>query len=205
MVRNSLAIAALLLATAGAAQAQAPTFGVIGGITSSKVTVDGEGISLTLDSRTGFAGGVTARFPLSSMLGLEVDAMYAQKGFKISDGGDSAELKLGYIEVPVLLAYEIGTASARPFLLAGGTASIKAGCDVGATSGGVSASSSCEDVVESEQKSLDLGLTFGGGVAFNRFSVQARYTVGMTEIFDDEDETVTSKNRALFLLAGFSF
>lgn len=205
MLRRSLAVAALLALGTTAAQAQSPTFGLLGGLTSSKVTVDGDVISFTLDSRTGFAGGLSARFPLSPMVGLEIDAMYAQKGFKISDEGDSAELKLGYLEVPVLLALEFGDAQARPFVLAGGTVSLKAGCDVGATTGGVSASSSCEDVVDDEQKSLDLGFTVGGGVAFNRFSVQARYTVGLMDIFDDNDDSVSSKNRALFLLAGVSF
>ncbi len=205
MTSRSLAAAALLVLGAASAQAQAPTFGVLGGLTSSKVTVDGEGISITLDSRTGFAAGLSARFPLSAMLGLEIDGMYAQKGFKISDGEDSAELKLGYLEIPVLLNYELGGSSTRPFLLGGATASIKAGCDVVATSGGVSASADCEEITDGEQNALDLGLTVGGGVAFNRFSVQARYTVGMSEIFDDNDDSVTSKNRALFLLAGFSF
>jgi len=205
-IRHGLATLALILGATASAGAQSTSFGVLGGLTSSKVTVDGDQITVTLDSRTGFAGGLASRTPLGGQLGLEVDALYAQKGFKISDGGDSAELKLGYIDVPVLLRYGLTTSTTTsPFLLAGGTVSFKASCDVGSTSGGVSASASCKDVTGDDQKSVDVGLTVGGGVDFNRFTIQARYTIGMTDILDDGDGSVTTKNRALFLLAGIMF
>jgi hypothetical protein len=200
-----LPLAALFLAGTTTVAAQSPTLGLLGGLTSSEVTVDAEDISVTLDSRTGFAAGLSARFPLSPMLGLEIDGIYAEKGFKISDEGDSAELKLTYIDVPVLLNYQLGSGQARPFLLGGGSVSFQAGCSVGATSGDISASAECDEVVEMEQKSLDLGLTVGAGIGFNRFSVQARYTMGMADIFDDNDDSVTSKNKTIFLLAGFTF
>lgn len=200
-----IALSGLLALGLAPVAAQSPKIGVLGGITSSNVTVDGENVSFSLESRTAITAGLSLQFPLSPMLDLEVDALYTSKGTKISDGGDSAELKLSYIDVPVLLRYNLGTAEAKPFLLAGGSVGIKASCSIGATSGSVSASSDCIDVVQDDQKSVDLGLTFGGGVAFNRFSIQARYTLGLTDIFDDDDDSVTSKNTTLFLLAGFSF
>ncbi len=204
-IRHGLATLTLVFTLTAPAAAQRTSFGVLGGLTSSKVTVSGDQISVTLDSRTGFAGGLASHTSLGGQLGLEVDALYAQKGFKISDGGDSAELKLGYIDVPVLLRYQFNQSKTSPFILAGGTASFKASCDVGGTSGGVSASASCKDVTGDDQKSVDVGLTVGGGVDFNRFTIQARYTIGLTDILDDGDASVTTKNRALFLLAGIMF
>lgn len=200
-----VALAGLLTLGLTPVAAQGPAFGVLGGITSSNVTIDGEVISFSLDSRTAITGGLSVQFPLGSMLALEIDALYTEKGTKISDGGDSAELKLSYIDVPVLLRYTLGTAEAKPFVLAGGSLGLKLDCKVGATSGSVSANADCTDINEDDQKGLDLGFTFGGGVAFNRFSVQARYTMSLGDIFDDNDDTVTSKNKALFLLAGFAF
>ncbi len=205
MMNRLVGATAMVVLLGGTAAAQGPAFGVLGGLTSSKVVVSGEQISVTLDSRTGFAAGVSARMPLGAMLDLEVDGLYAQKGFKISDGGDSAELKLAYIDIPVMLSYQLGSGNVAPFLLGGGTLSIKSGCSVAATSGSVSASADCEDITGDSQKSTDLGLTVGGGLRFDRFSLQARYTFGMTDAFDDGDDTVSSKNRALFFLAGFSF
>jgi hypothetical protein len=200
-----VALAGLLALGLAPVAAQAPALGVLAGITSSNITIDGEVISVSLDSRTAITGGVSVQFPLGSMLALEVDALYTEKGTKISDGGDSAELKLSYIDVPVLLRYTLGTAEAKPFILAGGSLGLKLDCKVGATSGSVSANADCTAINENDQKGLDLGVTFGGGVAFNRLSLQARYTTGLGDIFDDNDDTVTSKNKALFLLAGFAF
>jgi hypothetical protein len=205
MARRTITALAFLIIAAGPAAAQGPAFGVLAGITSSKVAVSGDGATLTFDSRIGFSGGVSMQLPLSTMLDLEVDALYAQKGFKISAGDDSAELKLGYIEFPVMLRYAIGTASARPFLLAGGSLAFEAGCDVSGTSEGITAETSCEDLLEETQKSTEMNLVFGGGVAFDRLSITARYALGMTDIFDDDDTTVDAKNRAIFLLVGFAF
>ncbi|HET9066383.1 MAG TPA: porin family protein [Gemmatimonadales bacterium] len=203
--RSTLLAIALALPVAPLVAQGSPMFGLLGGITSGKVTVQGDDVGLTLGSRTGFAGGVSMRFPVGTMASIEIDGMYAQKGTKITGDGESAELKLGYIEVPVVLRYELGDASTHPFVLAGASVSLKAGCDVTAKSSGISAGFDCDDLFEGKQKSVDAGLTVGAGVAVNRFSVQARYTHGMMELFDDNDNSVTTKNRALFFLAGISF
>ncbi len=75
--------------------AQSPSLGLVGGITSSKVAISGDGATLTFDSRMGFAGGVSLQFPVGSGLELEVDGLYSQKGFKINTGDVSGEMKLG--------------------------------------------------------------------------------------------------------------
>jgi len=200
-----VATTGLLALGAASLAAQSPSVGVLAGVTSSNVTVSGDNFSASLESRTAISGGISLRFPLGGMLDLEIDGIYAEKGTKISDGGDSAELKLSYIDVPVLLRYTLGTSSAKPFLLAGGSLGMKLDCKVGATSGSVSADADCTDINDDDQKSIDLGATFGGGIAFNRFSVQARYTISLGDIFDDNDDSISSKNKALFLLAGLSF
>jgi hypothetical protein len=206
--RSASALSLLLALSTTAASAQSgPTFGLLAGVTSSKVTLSGDAVTVDLGSRTGFSGGVSLRTPLSPMFDLEVDALYAQKGFKIddSDSDASAEVKLGYIDIPVLLSYRFGTGPTQPFIAAGGTVSIKIGCDLGATSGGISASTDCAEVVEGDIAGMDLGLTVGAGIRFNRFSLQARYTSGLSEVVDDGEDNVTNHNRALFFLAGVSF
>ncbi|HRP08384.1 MAG TPA: porin family protein [Gemmatimonadales bacterium] len=186
--------------------AQGPALGLLGGLTSSKVAISGGGASLTLDSRIGFAVGASLRHPLSQAFDLEIDALYAQKGFKLEVEDESGELKLGYLEVPVLLSYGIGYGSSlQPFLLGGVSVAFKAGCSVGGTSAGVSLDLDCDEVLGTDQESMDLGLTYGAGLRFERFSVQARYTMGMMTITHDEDDEVTSKNRTWYLLGGVSF
>src|SRR5690606_13985468 len=133
---RNLLLASLFLAAPLSAQG---SFGVLGGLTSSKVAVSGEGASLTFDSRIGFAIGASVRHPLSAAVNLEIDALYAQKGFELNVEDESGQLKLGYIELPVLLTYGFGYGSSvQPFLLGGVSVAFKAGCSVGGTSGGVS-------------------------------------------------------------------
>ena len=56
-------------------------------------------------------------------------------------------------------------------------------------------------------KSTDFGLVFGGGVDFGLgkgyFTIDLRYTLGLTTISDFEDEDV--KNGAFSLMLGYSF
>ncbi len=203
MKRLALLAFAGLLTTAVPLGAQSG-FGVLGGLTSSKVSVEGGGATLTFESRTGFAAGLSLIRPIGGGLDLELDGLYVQKGMSISEQAADASLNLAYIEVPVLLRYGIGyNSSMRPFLLGGASLAFKAGCSVSGEEGGVSVDLDCDELLGAEQESFDLGITYGAGVQFNRLSIQARYTLGLMNIGDDED--VTSKNRTWYLLAGISF
>lgn len=186
---------------------QAPSFGLIGGMTSSKIAISGNGNTLTFDSRTGFAAGGSLRLPISTAAELELNALYSQKGFKVDLEDASGEMKLGYVEVPVLLSYGFAppAATVRPFLLGGVSLGFKAGCDLSGTGDEGTISASCDDFLDAEQKGVDLGITWGAGIRYNRLSAQIRYTLGMTEVFDDNDDTISTRNRTLYLLAGFSF
>ncbi|MEO8480116.1 MAG: porin family protein [Gemmatimonadota bacterium] len=203
--RSTLLALALTLPIAPLLAQASPTFGLLGGITSSKVAVSGNDVTLSFGSRTGFAAGLSMQFPLGSMLAFEGDVLYAQKGVKLSDAGTTGTIKLAYIEVPLLLRYNLGNGPTRPFILGGASVGFKAGCDVTLDTGDVSASSDCDTIFDGEQKGTDIGATLGAGVAFNRFSIQARYTLGLTEAINDNDDSITNKNRAIFLLAGISF
>lgn len=196
-------VAGLSLGLAAPVAAQG-SFGVLGGLTSSKVTLEGGGASLSFGSRTGFAAGLSLVHPLSSALDLEIDALYVQKGMSIEEEGVTAKLNLNYIEMPVLLRYGIGYGSSvQPFLLAGAAVAFKAGCSVSGENDGIAVDADCEDLLDAEQESLDIGIAFGGGLQFNRFSLQARYTLGMMSIGNDDD--ITAKNRTWYFLAGFAF
>lgn len=203
--RSTLLALALALPVVPIMAQGSPTFGLLGGITSSKVTVTGDDLELDFDSRTGFAAGVSMQFPLGNMLAFEGDVLYAQKGVKLSNAGTTGTIKLAYIEVPLLLRYNLGNGTTRPFILGGASVGFKAGCDVTLDTGDVSASSDCETFFDGEQKGTDIGATIGAGVSFNRLSIQARYTLGLTEAVDDKDDSITNKNRTLFFLAGISF
>ena len=57
-----------------------------------------------------------------------------------------------------------------------------------------------------DTKKYDVGFAFGGGVSFGRWIVDARYTLGVTDIVDIDfpfSAPSTSKNRSFALTAGY--
>lgn len=195
-----------LLAAPAAAQS---SFGVIGGFVNSEAELSGEGISLTLDSRSGFALGVSMEHKLSPTLSFAPEAMYVTKGFEIEFEGDAAGLKFGYLEVPLLLRASFGSAgaSARPWVTAGPSVAFKLSCDVSVDAEDVEIEGDCDDLDEedaAEFKSIDFGVMMGAGVDFGRFGLSVRYDLGLANILDTTED-VSYKNRALMVLGSVRF
>jgi hypothetical protein len=205
------ALLALAVLVAGAtAQAQSPSFGLKAGLNVANVTFDDQEIfdlpGVDKQPRLGFVGGVTADVPFSSSFGLRAEVLYSQKGYAISSdpseietlsGGELEEgtltAKIDYLEVPVLLnvmipmqdGLEIGLQAglAPAFKLSTGT-----GCS------GFDDTETCDDFdsdLDDEEdgvKSFDLGGALGLTVGAGPFAVDARYTMSIPTI-DEEDES----------------
>lgn len=183
-----------LVAAAIVVALAAPTFaaGKIGfggkaGISISKITGDdADG----LDSRTGFAIGGYLEFPVSPSVAFRPEAMYIQKGAKEDLLGVDMTFELDYIEVPLLLVVKIPTETGgvTPEFFAGPAIGMNMTAKVSGEYQGDS-----ESIDIDNAKSMDLGVTFGGGAAFkvgaaNKLTIDVRYTLGLTKLFDDVDE-----------------
>ena len=193
-------------------QAQAPRvaetrIGVMGGVNLS--TFGGDDTDASLESKLGFIGGLTLVKTRPGALGFEADALYSMKGSKSTGAGSEASFKLNYIEVPLLLRFDVPTAgSIRPHLVAGPALALRVGCSAEGKASGITVSLSCdemEEIFDGTLKSFDVGLTGGGGIDFpmgtRTFTLGARYTYGLLNITDDETST---KNKAFSFFAGVS-
>ena len=196
-------IASALLLTAGVSTASAQAvgphaqWGVLAGANFAKLS-DADGV----DTRTGVVVGLSADFNLASHFGVEIDGLYSQQGAKENGDGDDLTLHLDYVAVPVLLRYNFPThTTVRPFIVLGPQVGFRVKCE--ASAGGESAS--CEDFAGENAKSVDFSGTAGAGLGFKvgkeELSLQARYNMGFTKVFEDSD----SKNRVFSVIAGFSF
>lgn len=186
-----------------------PTIGVMGGVNLAKVSgddVDG------LDSRTGFMGGVFITFHLTNAFGIEPEALYSQRGASMDDGsGVDATIKMDYIDIPVLLRFDIPVVGPiRPFFVAGPAFGIQTKCSIAAEGGGVSASVDCDQFDEDpeaniDNKSFDLSGVFGAGLDFRLGSrtlmVGARYQHGFSDVVKD----ASAKSRTWSIVAGIGF
>ncbi len=175
-------------------------FGIVGGLVSANVSFEGDD-EFDFGSRTGFALGISMNRPFANGLEFAPELLYVQKGAKAEQSGDSYAVKLGYVEAPILFRMVFGDGSARPFVLGGPVVGFNVGCKVTFTSSGDSGSEDCDD---DDIESVDYGIMFGGGIMMQRLSLSIRYDLGLANVNASEGGG-EQKNRALMLLAGYSF
>ena len=147
-----------------------------------------------LDHRTGFAVGLSAGTG-RNMLGLGVEALYAQRGVT---GSAPDERKLDYIDVPVFLRALFPTPGIAPYAYAGPQFSFELRCRTG--------NSACPDT---DRPSTSYAAVIGGGArlgAASALMLEGRYVYGLTDL---KLSTVTSsesyKTRSFMILLGYAF
>jgi hypothetical protein len=141
-------------------------------------------------SRTGFAAGLFAVLPLPVPWSLQSELLYSQKGFRNEapslDAAEVSVLELVYLEVPILLRYDVSLSRSTVFgLLIGPTVEFELSERQRLLSGGASVAQS-SDVY----RTTGAGLTIGGDVDVALGGFQAvlggRYTHGLTNMLNEE-------------------
>ncbi len=178
------------------------------------------------DAKMGLAVGGYLTYKLNENITIQPELLFTSKGAKMEETMEEEDegwtyeeelemtICLNYIEIPILARYDVNTAgNMKPYIMAGpavafnisATGDAEYSLKVYDEDGDLmfDESGSEEDDLE-DIKALDLGLVFGGGVMFNKFSVDARYEMGLTSI-DDTDEDFDIKNSVLSLMVGYSF
>lgn len=188
-------VAILTFGFVNAQEKEDMSFGVKGGLNISTITnVNDVGVSSS--SLIGFHVGVFGEFMVSDKFAIQPELLYSAQGIKLDIDGDKGDLKLDYINIPVMAKYYVAEAFSLEF-----------GPQIGflvsakAKSGGVS-----EDVKD-QFKSTDVSLGFGANYNFaEKFMLGARYNLGLTrlqkDLFPGESE---SKNSVFQISLGYKF
>jgi hypothetical protein len=186
--------------------------------------------SIEKKSLMGMAGGLFVEYPLgTSGVSLQPEVLYVMKGSKgettIEDVTFTRKLKNDYIEVPVLIKYNFTTAGkASPFMFVGPVAAFNIASKVQDKNPPDDPAFGDFDIENA--KSLDFGLTIGGGLGLamgssGKLTFDLRYTLGLGNAFqdvaeadqdedkmyivDDEGKALDFKNNDIRLMAGFQF
>lgn len=169
--------------------------------TVADVDLEGE-----VERLTGLRVEGTATFALVERVGLQFGVAWSPKGASLPiEGTDTrADLRLGYIDFPVLLKVGLATSdNVGAHLLAGGTFSYNHACRLESTAQGSEASFDCEEQ-GIEPASFDYGASLGAGLSVALGDTGARlvadgiFTLGLADLVVDDD----ARNRVLSLLAG---
>lgn len=172
--------------------------GVTGGVNLANLS--GDDVENT-ENRVGFMLGVSFIHRLTDMFSFQPEIAYSMKGAKFDDGVDEGELKLAYIDVPLLAKIGLGAGmgQSRPVFYLGPYAAFNMSCDI--ESSGVSAD--C-DTLDLEPKTMDFGAIAGVGMDFGTMNVFARYQFGLTNLSDATDAG-DAKNRVIQIGGRWSF
>jgi len=178
------------------------------GISLSNINASSNGITESYKNIVGFTGGVAFGMSFNEHISLQPEILYVHKGarLKYSDIYESIDIKfnVNYLEVPILFKYSYGPI----YFNVGPYAGVKISQNLK-----VKEISPNTTITEgsSNLKSLDYGLLFGGGCAFEvgtgKIIIDARYGLGVANINtnDDTTQSITTKNRSLQFTVGYSF
>ena len=202
--RAAVAAAAFVILPASAF---AQEIGVKGGINVARLTPEEEDEAPLLDSRLAFTGGLWVRLPVSSRVSFQVEGLYSGQGVKMSipaiedfPGGKS-EIRLGYLQIPLLARGDFGGAGSSTRFYAGGGLAPSFNLTARA-SVMVEAQDDITRDVGDQVKPFDLGLLAGAGVAFGRVVVEGRYLHGLLHINEDDNGDDRIKNRVFSVTIG---
>jgi len=178
-------------------------FGPKVGINLSTMTLSSSGISLDPTTLIGFHAGVVSEIPLIAGLSLQPGILYSSKGSKYSFMSEEGTISPGYVEVPVNVAYGIGSDAlkfsifAGPYVAYGLTGKYK--------SGGES-----EDIVfgtgeDDDMNPLDYGVNFGVGVNLKALVISAQYGLGLANLSPDTSGDTEIKNTVIGISLAYLF
>lgn len=188
-------------------RAQRTSFGLLGGVNSSKAYVELNGEDVDTDRRTGWTAGGYAEFGIGKRVSIRPELLVTEQGGEQSGGGETFRANLRYVQIPVLVRVDLGgSESMRPFLMAGPALSLRIGCEVEVSGSILTETADCDALQNDEPdpftKSAVSGVV-GGGVDFGRWALGARYDHGFSNLASKavREDGDSAKLRTISLLA----
>ncbi len=170
--RWSLPLCALVLAVPSVLLAQGEA-GLKGGVSFGNISNKGL-LPGNLSDRTGFAGGIYAQYHVG-LLGVGLDALYAQRGASSDSSSATAQTRLDYVDFPLYLKVFVPAPLLQPFIYAGPQASFEIRCRTAGN--GV-----CPAAATSGRKRTDYAGVIGAGLRFGGLGIEARYVYGLRDL-----------------------
>lgn len=167
-VYSAIAIAAIMIS--GNANAQHVNFGVKGGLNFYNIKNENNS---KYDTKTGIHLGVLGHIHLDRSIAIQPELVYSSQGAKYTTAGIDYKLKLGYINLPVMLQYMFKNGFR-----------LEAGPQVGFLISAKSVANNNSSDVKSSFKPIDFGVGLGAGYIkpSSGLGVGLRYNVGLSNI-----------------------
>jgi hypothetical protein len=189
----------------------AQQLGVKAGVNFASLTPE-EDESPDISRRPGLVAGVWFRIPSTTRVSFQAEGLFSEKGVTFDrlvfdeDSFASIDIRVRYIEIPLLARADFGAAGSttRVFVVGGAAPAFKLSARAKADVEGEDEEPTAD--IGDEIEPLDVGLIGGLGVEFRRVLIEVRYTHGLLKInTDDNDPNDSIKNRVFSVTVGFRF
>jgi len=193
IMKKSLLIIAIIFFGLTNLNAQEVKFGAKAGLNLASISGDETD---GLDSRTAFHLGVVAEISVSEKFSVQPELLYSAQGASDSFEGIDVDLKIDYINLPVMAKFYV----AEGFSLEAGP---QVGFLLSAKGEGGGESIDFKD----ETKGIDFGANFGVGYKLESgLNFGARYNFGLSNINDGEgSDEFKNQNSVIQLSVGYFF
>jgi hypothetical protein len=190
--RNGWIFAAVaMLACAAPLTAQQTAFK--GGIAISRLAQNGSGLDPWDDDLVATSVGGHVRFRFGPIAIQPEINVVTRGGRQSATLLEDEQLRLEYMEVPVLLVVPVRIGQLEPYAFGGGMVALETRCRFVQKDAGLKSSFGCETTDPNsdvfDRNTADYGLVAGGGASYpigsGRIFIEARYTWGMRNMVDD--------------------
>lgn len=175
-------------------------FGLKAGMTAANMKASGGGITVSMDTKIGFYAGALAEIGVSENFSVQPELFYSLLGSKMNFEGISAKDDLSYINLPILAKYRKDGFS----LFLGPQVSYLV-----AAKEKISGADFEDDEngdIKDEMKSIDFSGVIGAGYTLaNGFGFDARYQLGLSNNYKNNEDGMTLKNSAFLVGIHYKF
>ena len=210
-IRVSMLAISLFVLSAATIHAQTITTGVKLGIDFSSLPNAGEVIdqivkqpSTETSSKVGALFGGFVTVPFWNQLSVQPELQFVMKGVNLNEaaGGGTVSARVRYLEFPVLLRYAVSVNDHTGYVMVGPTFGVKAG-----TSAELDGPNQTSVVnIDPAIRTFDGGLAFAGGLDYQRYFFELRFTQGLNDVAAESfPHSDSVKNRVFAIAAGIYF
>ena len=166
--------------------------------------------NVSAQNRTGTTFGASLLLPFGHTWSLQPQVLFSNKGSRFDSGvGGEKNIRLDYVDIPLLLRYDLaGGSLVSPHLYAGPSAGYRVGCNVKVSGSGIPNTSSDCNRTNFDPETFDWGAIVGGGIDLSIGGVGvtggARYGIGLANINKDHSSSLSQRvhNGTLTVYAG---
>ena len=195
-MKKILFLAVVVLMSASAAFSQT-SFGLKAGLNLANLTNNGGDADM---KPSVYAGGFM-EYRISEFFGISPELLYSRQGFHAEDSGVKMNLRLNYINVPVLAKFYIAEGLSADL---GPQVGFMLDSEVWAKANGQTATWDIpNELMPFEMNSVDVSFAIGLSYNIGGFVVQGRYNLGLSDVAKDDDGH--SKNSVIQLGVGYRF